>query len=637
MAEVGAGPRAGLVLAAALACAALAHVPALEVGFVRDDHTLVEENPLVREPRPLADYFARSFWSTPAGPNVERYWRPLTLLSFALDWQAGGGAPRRFHFTNLVLHLGCTALVFALARRARAPVVAAGLAAAAFGALPRTSEAVVWISGRTDLLAALGALGALLLHSTEPRAHVRRALAACALLAGLLAKEVAIAGVAALALVEWRARARDGLPGAAWRLAPMACALAVYVGLRASSVQAPVTFDWLAALERPVFAVQALGTYVAMLADALRPRLVIGRLGIVEPALVALGALALVVLTVWAVRAWRRPPAPLSAALVALGLAALVPVLHLVPLPLSVVAADRFLYLPSAALAAVLAAASRALVPNAQRVTALASAALLMAFASATRERERGWRDELRLFEVEAAHAPQRSPDAHAELATVLAWRGRSVEALAAYEEALRRDAAFAALRPEAPRDRTLHANYALVLSEVGRTDEAVAILEVVAAEEPAAARHWLHLGAARARALDLDGAAQALERALELAPDFALAAQLHAQVGKARALLDGLAGEQPGEPLAARVTRARAYTLVGKLADADRLWTGIAEAPDVSRTDLVRAARHLVRRGRDLAAADRALARLQRAFGASAEVRALGDTLAARRAPSAS
>jgi tetratricopeptide (TPR) repeat protein len=635
--ETGAGTRTALALALALACAALAHAPALDVGFVRDDHLLVEANPLVQEPRPLPEYFARAFWSVPTGPGVERYWRPLTLLSFALDWRVSGGVPRRFHATNLALHLACTALVFALARRAGASAAAAGLAAAAFGAFPRGSEAVAWVSGRTDVLATLGALAALLLYTTEPRAHARRALAACAFLAGLLAKEVAVAALAGVALLEWRARTPRGLADSAPRLFPLAIAAALYAVLRSRAEPASAVVDWLHPLERPLFALQALGAYVAMLADPLRPRLVIGRLGVIEPALLVLGALGLGALGGLVAHRWRSPPPPPGAALAAVGLAALVPVLHLVPLPLSVVAADRFLYLPVAALSALLAAESSRLDARSRGIAAVACAVAVVAFVAATRARERDWQDELRLFEIEAARAPHTSPDAHAELATLLAWQGRSDEALALYQEALRRDAAFTAAHPGAPRDRTLRANYALALSEVGRTAGAVAILEAVTREDPGVGRYWLWLGAVRARALDLDGAERALARASELSPDLALAAQLRAQVGRAREVLRGLPPERAGEDLGARVARARAYTLLGRLGDADRLWREIAEAPEVSAADLVRATRHLVHRGRDLAAAERAVARLEQAFGASDEVRALAAALAARRPPTTS
>jgi tetratricopeptide (TPR) repeat protein len=609
--------RAALALCAALALVALAHAGALRVGFVRDDHLLVEENPAVREPAPLGQYLSRAFWSAPGGPVVGAYYRPLVVLSFVADWRLGQGAPRAFHATNLALHLGVCALVFALARRFGAGALAAALACALFGSFPRTGEAVVWISGRTDVLAALGALAALLLHSTAPAAptaRVRRVSAALALFAGLLAKEVAFAGALALVALEWRSRPPAEAPRAcAVRLLPAALACAGYAALRASASLPAADFDPFSPLERPLFALEALGSYVAMLADPLRPSLVIGKLGAIDWSRVALGAVAGLAGFALALRAWRRPPAPARAATLTLGLAALAPVLHLIPLPLSVVAADRFLYLPAAALAIGFAESARSLASRERRAALVLCAVALVAFAVATHLRTRDWQDELRLWQREVDRAPAASADAHAELATVLAWRGRSEEAVRLYEEALRRERAFAAEHPRARAERALRSNYALVLSEVGRYAEAATLLEALVQEQPRQARHHLDLGAVRARALEFDQAERSHDAAAALEPGWPLVAQIRRQVQRARALWLPLPPERPGEARGIRVARARVYTLVGRLRDADRAWLELAGEPGLPAEALRSARRYLARRGADSAEARSALARLDR------------------------
>ncbi len=656
--------RALLALGAALVLVALAHAGALDVGFVRDDHLLVEENPQVREPAPLAHYLTRAFWSAPGGPAVGSYYRPLVVLSFVVDWQLWRGAPRGFHATNLALHLAVCALVFALARRFGAGPLAAALACASFGTFPRVGEAVVWISGRTDLLAAFGALGALTLHTTTPkprwlspsglrsagaaslrarfarlheslprwlapsglrsagaaslrarfaRLHARRCFAAIALLAGLLAKEVAFAGVLAIAAFEWRAREPGEPPRAvATRLAPLALACVAYLALRTGAELPAADFDPFPPFERPLFALEALGTYVWMLGDALRPGLLIGKLGAIHWGRVALGALVAAAGAACVLRAWRTPPAPELAATLVLGAAALAPVLHLVPLPLAVVAADRFLYLPLAALATALALASRRLSPRGQQRAVAVCGIALVAFGGTTHLRARDWKDELELWRGELARAPALSGEAHAEVATVLAWRGRSDEAVTYYEEALRRERAFAQVRPEARADRPLRSNYALVLSEVGRYPEAIALLEAIAREQPRSARHQLDLGAVRARALEFDAAERALANAAAVEPEWALVTQMLRQVQKARALWLPLPPPRPGEALPIRVARARVYTLVGRLRDADRAWSELADTAGVPADVLRAAQRYLARRGPESADARRALARLE-------------------------
>ena len=74
--------------------------------------------------------------------------RAAELFSSNLPWGLDDALWERaaagFHLTNLLLHLGCCALVFALARRAGAGPVAAGLASLLFGTWPRSTEMALY-------------------------------------------------------------------------------------------------------------------------------------------------------------------------------------------------------------------------------------------------------------------------------------------------------------------------------------------------------------------------------------------------------------------------------------------------------------------------------------------------------------
>jgi tetratricopeptide (TPR) repeat protein len=605
--------RRHLPLALLLVAVACVYASALRAPFFRDDHMLVLEDPRVQEPRSALEHFGRAYWAGPAGPVHSAYYRPLVTLSFALDWRLGGGRAAPFHATNVALHLVVCALVFALARRGGATASAAALGAALFGLMPRLTEAVTWISGRTDLLAGGAALAALLVWDRSRGRAAARAAAAALLLLGLLAKEVALAGALAIAAYEIaRARERGERPQrAAAALAPIAIAAAAWAALRlaAGSALLPDPFGWPLRL---LLAFQSLGTYACMLLDPLHPQLAIGRLGVLEPWKVVIGVASAALSIGALVRAVRPPAPPLRVGLVALAAASLAPALHLVPIPLSAVAADRLLYLPLAALAAALAPLAGR--PGARRARVAAAGALALAavFATATWARNLDWRDEVRLWALELERAPGGSSEAHRELGALLSWRRQPEQALAHYLAAYRIEAEVERGRPSAGVDRMLRGNLALVLSELGRYDEALGLLARLAHERPRDPRARLQLGAVHARRLEFDRAERELQAALELDAEQRIAAQLLTQVRAARERWGALPPPADAEPTSVKAARAEVYFQVGRLPDAERLWSRVALAPDATPEQIERAARRLARFARDRQAAARAMERVR-------------------------
>ena len=65
-----------------------------------------------RSTQPLGEYFTRPFFTT-AAQEISGYYRPLVVLSFALDYSLHDGAASGLHLTNVVLHLAST-LLFAV-------------------------------------------------------------------------------------------------------------------------------------------------------------------------------------------------------------------------------------------------------------------------------------------------------------------------------------------------------------------------------------------------------------------------------------------------------------------------------------------------------------------------------------------
>src|SRR5690606_732443 len=89
--------RAGLVLACAIAFAAYAQ--SLANDFAYDDVPAILLDTRVHSLGNLPAILARPYWAA-AGAELA-IWRPLTTLSFAVDWSLSGGAPAWFHLANV--------------------------------------------------------------------------------------------------------------------------------------------------------------------------------------------------------------------------------------------------------------------------------------------------------------------------------------------------------------------------------------------------------------------------------------------------------------------------------------------------------------------------------------------------------
>ncbi len=158
------------VLVAALA-AALIYLPALANRWALDDHGLIERNPAAHSIR-AAWRAAFSVYWPPEGEFTAGLYRPLTTLSYAVDWTASGGRPWWFHLTNLLLHAAATALVVAVALPWLRPPGAL-LAGLVFAWHPVHAEAVANVVGRAEILVAIGLLGAVLAARRYRRAATR--------------------------------------------------------------------------------------------------------------------------------------------------------------------------------------------------------------------------------------------------------------------------------------------------------------------------------------------------------------------------------------------------------------------------------------------------------------------------------
>jgi hypothetical protein len=214
-------------------------------GFVFDDDAVIRDGTLIHDPSRLAEVWTHHTMvasaSDPGAVQSVDTYRPITLTLFFADALLSGRHPAGYHVTNLLLHVGCTLLVFALAltwlgRDRRAP---AFYGAAVFAVHPWSVEAHVWINGRSDPLALLFGLSAMLVLLRSERAGaagMRAATGAGVLfLAGLLSKETLLL-VAPAVIVMPPAQSAAGAPFrrlALRRAMAVLGASAIYLAVRA--------------------------------------------------------------------------------------------------------------------------------------------------------------------------------------------------------------------------------------------------------------------------------------------------------------------------------------------------------------------------------------------------------------------
>ena len=471
------GPRRrapALALSAAL-LGVLASLNALDNPFVYDDYRTVLTNPTLRDP---GNFLALLLW--------ERF-RPLVNVTYAFDYALWELEPRGYHLTSLALHAVCVVLFFVAARaifcdrrrllerRGEAagkpePLWLAFAAAALFAVHPLQSEAVGYVSGRSEVLCGIFFLAAFLgLRSFLVRGGAGRLTAGllCFVLA-LGSKEVGAMLPFVLAIYDFlllggpaaerrRRFLRFHLPFLALISTAGIVRLSMFFGTEMTRLERPV---WQNVMTEWEVVWRYLGLLVLPRGQTIAHPVVPAASPADAGAWLAGVALVLLVAAAWALR--RREP------LLALGIAWFL--LLLAPsstvIPLQELMAEHRVYAASGGFfLALVAVASRLLAGRgrgARRAAAAALAAGLVALAAATTTRHRVWSDPVVLWR-EAAEKKPLSWWAAYGLGEALANAGRFAEAVPIYRRAVE-------LRPLHLGTRM---NLGISLAQIERYDEA--------------------------------------------------------------------------------------------------------------------------------------------------------------------
>jgi tetratricopeptide (TPR) repeat protein len=421
------------------------------------------------------------------------HYMPLTWMSCALDYELSGLNPRMFHATNLALHAACALFLFlaldellARAGVARARVAAAALGAAFFAAHPLRVESVVWLTERRDVLcgAFLSLSAWTWLRAQRPDARRARwlVLSALAFAASLLSKVAGLGfPLVLLALDAWplrRAERTGWRPLVAEKLPYILLALAGgALGVLGQQLGTEVLadLDTRPLSERVAISAFAFRSYLrhTLLPLGLSPFYELpAQLSLFEPRYLA--SLAFVLVTTGFLFLRRRK----SSAAAALWTAwwsfgvLVAPVIGLVHAG-NQIAADRYTYLPSFALAGLVAGCF------ARWTSALvlgAGAFGIAALGVTARATTAHWNDTRTLFERVLAVEPDNTL-AHHKLGVLAHQAGESQRALELLDRAIE-------LRPVGSRADVLY-DRALARLRLARPDTIVDI-ELALDEQPA-------------------------------------------------------------------------------------------------------------------------------------------------------
>ena len=202
--------RPELFLIFVVAAVVLVHLGSLDNSFHYDDGHSIQRNPHIRDLANLPRFFTdTSLFSE--NPEYAMY-RPLVLTSHALNYALGGSDPSGYLALNLAIHAAVTALAFIVLLQLGGGLYCATLGALLFGLHPVHSEAINFVSARSESLAAGFMLLAFVayMRATQSQgsrmavsSEKYRTLSVLAFGLGLLCKATAIALPALLISYAW--------------------------------------------------------------------------------------------------------------------------------------------------------------------------------------------------------------------------------------------------------------------------------------------------------------------------------------------------------------------------------------------------------------------------------------------------
>lgn len=418
-----------------VALGAFVYRNSLSGPFLTDDYYTIVRNFPLRDLSNAREIVSQNLFAS-AGKATSSYFRPLTQLTFALDYQLWGLNPKGYRATNIAVHLINGALLFFLAQRWLS-LMPAALVGLLFVVHPANVQAIAYISSRSDPLFVLFSILTVCLWVANKSAL--QPLCWLFFLFALFSKEPAVVTPGLILLIDL-AFARSLADAKAvlirnWHgYLGFAVVFLVYLAIRVWLLGYPLLMEreesFLSGEGGLLLAFKLLGNYLTLFyfpRNLAFEHTVSTPEGIMDDAVVA-PVFLIALMGYLGVKLWHKE----RVLLIGLGwfLIGILPVLNFTPLNLPMM--ESWLYLPEIGLIAFTVALGRLILPG-KILPVLASCLILLVLSARTIVRSADWRDPVRLFQKNAALYP----DAY------LAWSGLS----AAYREVHRHTDSLEALK----------------------------------------------------------------------------------------------------------------------------------------------------------------------------------------------
>ena len=371
-------------------------------------------------------------------------YRPLVLISYALNYALHGYETSGYHLLNIAIHLLNCCLVYLLVRQFDGGLVGAATASALFALHPVNGEAVIYISSRSESLCATFYILAVLLYRPVEGSRSRpdrwTVLSAVSFGFALMSKSVAITLPALLLVNEFLRHRAEGISSRLRLLLtrqwPFLLISSVYLLSTADVVSRAIGSDSVRGLAQQLGTqTKALVYYTALL--SLPAKLSVDHQFSVAPGLLSIDVIVpgLVILSV-AVTTWRcRSALGARSVWTVWPLIVLLPTL-VIPLNVLVKVNEHRLYLPLIAFAALLGAVFERLIDSSRQIGLLAAAILIALYATLSHERSLVWRDSFTLWSDAMVKGPY-MPRPHVYVGDSYHSGGEYGRALTEYRTAL--------------------------------------------------------------------------------------------------------------------------------------------------------------------------------------------------------
>ncbi len=563
-------------LAALFLLGFFAYAASIQGQFVWDDPILVTNNAYIKDISHAGKVFTLGVEAGAGGAT--RFYRPLLTLSFMADYALGGLRPAGYHVTNILLHVFAAWAVFWFLWSLLSDFRPAFLAAVLFVVHPVHTEAVSYISGRSDPMALAFLLCAFVFYLKSMRRPAPLTLLGlgAAYACALLSRESGL--ILPVLVLVYHGIFRE-------KVRPGPFLLLVVVTVAYGAVRWWVFRDAPPAPAALPFADRWPGAFVAVVHYA---RLLVWPFNLhmeygmpvfsaTDPKVfLGAGLLAGLLLLVWRQR--RRDRAAAFGA--AWFLVGLVPVLNI--FPLNAYMAEHWLYLPCVGFFLVLALLIRRFSERPagrEAGRALVVGLLVFYLALTVRQNIGYWRDPKQFYETTLKYAPE-SARLMTNLGHIYQGEERFDEAAALYEKAI-------ALSPR--HGMRAYSGLGAIYLYTGRTQEAIEIYRRAIVIEPGFHELYSNLGSIYDRVGRQEEARAAFETSVRLNPNSAAAhmnlgvvlSRQEATVDEAAAHLRSAIALNPNFPEAYH-NLAGLYVKLGRVAEAIPLYQkAIALRPD--------------------------------------------------------